>query len=86
MSLEGGDLSELRTDDLEDSVEMSGQKQNSDDGDDTNEANGVDDCSRVVSNLAQQMSEATNYPSRDDSEDSVMYEDSSHPAMQMAYR
>ena len=81
LSLEGGDLSELRADDLENSV--------------LSESVGLSTCadtakgSRVVSNLAEQMSQATNTAMkarRDDSDDSMLYEDASHPALQMAFR
>jgi hypothetical protein len=80
LSLEGGDLSELRADDLENSVVDEVHRD-----EDEEEAT----ASHVVSNLAKQMNLASNTTMkarRDESDDSVAYEDSTHPALQMAYR
>ena len=73
--MEGGDLSELRAADLDDSV--------------LSRSAGKSTSGGVVSNLTEQMSRATTSAMkvcREDSDDSMAYEDAAHPAMQMAFR
>lgn len=84
MSLEGGDLSELRADDLESSIDVNDMHSHSQTEEDE-ETSG----SYVVSNLARQLNQASTTAMKareNESDDSIAFDDSTHPALQMPYR
>jgi hypothetical protein len=88
--LEGGDLSELRADDLDDSVMTAQEEEEEQEVDESPNADTASVApTHFVSNLSEQMSRATSSAMKarqNDSDDSVVYEEMAHPALQMAYR